>query len=76
MTHYLARRVWEHKQGAVPGFTKQYGVKQLVYYETYEVLAQAREREGNMKRWKRDWKVKRIEDVNPKWDDLYAKVNM
>jgi putative endonuclease len=76
VTNDLAKRTFEHKTGAVPGFTKQYGVKTLVYFEEYENLLQAREREGNMKKWKREWKLKKIEELNQEWEDLYEKINL
>jgi putative endonuclease len=76
VTNNLTRRVFEHKTGIVSGFTKQYGVKTLVYFEEYESLLQAREREARMKKWKREWKIKRIEELNRDWEDLYDRVNI
>jgi putative endonuclease len=76
VTNNLAKRTFEHKAGAVQGFTKQYGVKTLVYFEEYESLLQAREREARMKKWKREWKIKRIEELNRDWEDLYDRVNI
>jgi putative endonuclease len=67
----LARRVWEHKIRAVPGFTKQYGVDRLVWFEVHETLEAALVRERQIKRWKRDWKINLIEAQNPHWVDLY-----
>lgn len=71
VTNDLARRTYQHKQGAADGFTKRHGVKNLVYAEPHETLATARERERRIKRWKRDWKLELIERDNPNWDDLY-----
>ncbi|MBI1216228.1 MAG: GIY-YIG nuclease family protein [Alphaproteobacteria bacterium] len=75
VTRDLAKRAYEHKSGAVPGFTRKYGVKTLVYFEEYGRLLQARDREARMKKWKRDWKIRRIEELNPRWEDLYEKIN-
>jgi putative endonuclease len=70
VTNDLSRRIGEHKGGYVPGFTKQYGVTRLVYYEEYASLLEARGRERVLKRWRREWKFKLIESVNPRWRDL------
>ena len=70
VTNNLARRVWEHKSKAVPGFTRKYGVDKLVFFEPYESIVQAREFERKLKRWKRDWKLELIEKLNPEWRDL------
>ncbi len=70
-TNNLARRVYEHKNGAVPGFTKTYGVKMLVYFEIFEDVTAARQREKTLKHWERDWKTALIEEHNPNWHDLY-----
>jgi len=67
----LAKRVWEHRNGVVEGFTKQYGCKLLVWYEAHESLDGARQRERQMKEWKRAWKIREIEGLNPEWNDLY-----
>jgi putative endonuclease len=66
----LSRRVGEHKSGQVPGFTKKYKVHQLVYYEEYESVLDARAREHVLKRWRREWKFRMIEAINPRWRDL------
>jgi putative endonuclease len=71
VTSDLVKRVWEHKNGVVPGFTKRYGCNLLVWYEAHEELQQARQRELQMKEWQRKWKVKLIEEQNLDWDDLY-----
>jgi putative endonuclease len=75
VTNDLAKRVHEHKTGVIPGFTQKYNVKALVYFEEYESLLQAREREARMKKWKREWKLNKIEELNPDWNDLYEKIN-
>jgi putative endonuclease len=71
VTNNLIRRVWEHKEGLLPGFTKKYGVKSLVWYEWHERIELAIEREKKIKRWRRDWKISLIEADNPRWTDLY-----
>jgi len=70
-TSDLVKRVWEHKNGVVPGFTKKYGCKLLVWYEAFDDIQQARQRELQMKEWQRKWKIKLIEQTNLDWDDLY-----
>lgn len=71
VTSDLAKRVWEHKNNVVPGFTKKYGCKLLVWYEAFDNIEQARHRELQMKEWQRKWKVRLIEENNLDWDDLY-----
>ncbi len=74
VTNDLARRIWQHKSKAVPGFTRTYGVTKLVYYEEHASILEARARERTLKHWRRAWKLKLIEDVNPTWRDLYDKL--
>ena len=71
VTSDLAKRVYEHREGLIAGFTKRYGCKLLVWFEAFDDIQQARQRELQMKEWKRMWKVKRIEEQNFDWDDLY-----
>ena len=71
VTTNLLRRTWEHREGAIEGFTKQYGLKRLVYYERHESIVLAIQREKNLKHWQRAWKVRRILDHNSGWVDLY-----
>ena len=71
VTSDLIARVYQHREGLVPGFTKRYGCKLLVYYEAYDDLQDARLRELQMKEWKRSWKIRLIEEKNLEWDDLY-----
>jgi putative endonuclease len=71
MTSDLLRRIWEHKQKAVPGFTARYGVDRLVWFEPHEMLELALLREKQLKSWKRAWKIQLIEKDNPQWVDLY-----
>jgi putative endonuclease len=66
----IARRVGEHKSGAVKEFTQRYKVKRLVYFEAYGSILEARARERVLKRWRREWKFDLIEKLNPDWRDL------
>jgi putative endonuclease len=70
-TNDLVRRVYDHKQGAIKGFTEKYGVTRLVYFETFDYGQAAFQRERTMKHWRRDWKIALIEDANPDWHDLF-----
>ena len=72
VTNDPIRRAWEHKQGEVEGFTKQYKIHLLVYYELHENMRSAIEREKQMKKWDRAWKMELIEKSNPQWRDLWA----
>jgi putative endonuclease len=71
VTNDLVRRVWEHKNDFVEGFTKKYDVHNLVYYEQCENIESAITREKQLKKWKRRWKLDLIEKMNPGWKDLY-----
>ena len=71
VTNDLSRRGWEHLHGVVEGFTKTYGVKQLVYYEVFGDVTEAIAREKRVKRWRRAWKIELIEKANPTWANLY-----
>ena len=71
VTSDLAKRAWEHRNGVVPGFTRKYGCKLLVWYAAFDDLQTARHRELQMKKWKRLWKLTEIEQMNPEWVDLY-----
>jgi putative endonuclease len=71
MTDDLARRAWEHRAGAVPGFTRRYEVKMLVWYEQQDSREAAFQRERQIKKWNRAWKIELIERENPGWEDLY-----
>lgn len=70
-TSDLARRVYEHREEAIPGFTKKYGVKRLVHFEIYDDPRLAQQRERSLKRWPRAWKMNLVERDNPAWEDLY-----
>ena len=67
----LVKRVYDHKQGVVDGFSKKYGTKMLVYYEAVDSAEEAIRREKQIKAWKREWKLNHIETMNPDWKDLY-----
>jgi putative endonuclease len=71
VTNDIVRRVFEHRSGAVEGFTKRYGLKRLVYFEQYEAIQEAIQREHNIKHWPRAWKVRQIVADNPDWNDLF-----
>jgi putative endonuclease len=71
VTQDLPKRVWEHREGVIDGFTKRYGCKMLVWFEAYDDLQEARQREVRLKKWNRIWKLRLIEDMNPDWCDLY-----
>jgi putative endonuclease len=75
VTNDLARRMTEHKAKLVPGFTRQYSVDRLVYFETFESILEARAREHALKRWRRAWKIALIEKLNPEWNDLTNQLN-
>ena len=70
VTNDLARRIYEHQNNLIPGFTSQYLVHNLVYVEEYDLMVNAIAREKTLKKWNRDWKIKLIEDQNPEWKDL------
>ena len=71
VTNDLVRRVYEHRTKAVPGFSARYGVDRLVWFETHEAIEGAIVREKKLKKWRRDWKIRLIEESNPEWVDLY-----
>jgi putative endonuclease len=71
VTSDLVKRVWQHKNNVVEGFTKRYGIHLLVWYELYPMMESAIQREKAIKEWKRSWKLELIEKVNPQWQDLY-----
>ena len=74
VTNDLARRVHEHREALVSGFTRKYSVKRLVFYESHNTSAAAIQREKSLKRYRRDWKISLIERANPHWDDLYPAI--
>jgi len=74
-TDDLARRAWEHRTGAIAGFSRTHGLTRLVYAEVHAGRAEALARERRLKRWNRAWKVQLIEACNPEWRDLYDDLN-
>jgi putative endonuclease len=72
VTSNLPKRVWEHREGLVHGFSRQYTVKSLVWYEMHECAESAITREKQLKKWNRAWKLRLVEEMNPEWEDLYA----
>jgi len=70
VTNNIQRRMIEHKQGEIEGFTQKYKVNKLVYFEEYYDIKDAIHREKCLKRWKRDWKIKLVIKTNPSWNDL------
>jgi len=75
-TSDLVRRIWEHKNNEIPGFTKKYHVHQLVYYEVHQEYTEAARREKRFKNWCRKWKLNMIEKFNPTWRDLYEEISV
>ena len=74
ITSHLVRRIWEHKEKLIKGFTSEYNINKLVYYEIHENIGTAIQREKRLKEWPRKWKLKLIETMNPDWLDLYDKI--
>ena len=75
VTDDQARRVYDHKAKIIKGFTSKYDVSRLVWSEAYEQIAEAIPREKDLKKWRRDWKIRLIEEMNPEWEDLYLALN-
>ena len=71
VTKNLLERTWQHREHVADGFTKQYHVTRLVWYELHERIDVAIEREKRLKKWNRDWKIRLIEAANPEWSDLW-----
>jgi len=71
VTSDLVRRVWEHREGMIPGFTRNYGIKTLVYFESFSDVHDAIRREKRLKKYKREWKLNLIQEKNIAWADLY-----
>jgi putative endonuclease len=74
VTNDLVGRAFEHREGLIPGFTKRYGIKMLVYYERHDTAAAAIQREKNIKHWPREWKIDLVLSMNPDWRDLYDEI--
>jgi putative endonuclease len=74
VTSDLVARIHQHKKGAIPGFTRKYDVKRLVWFETHEDIEEALIRERRIKNWRRKWKLQLIEKDNPYWRDLFFEI--
>jgi putative endonuclease len=74
VTNDLVRRIHEHKTKVVPGFTSRYDVVRLVWFEIYDDPTNAIAREKDIKKWRRDWKIRLIEEENPDWSDIYPSI--
>ena len=74
VTSSLSKRIWEHKNDVVEGFTKRYSVHQLVWFEVHETMESAIIREKALKEWNRGWKLEMIEKFNPMWNDLFESI--
>jgi len=72
VTADIVRRTYEHRTGAIEGFTRRYGLKRLIWFEQHDEIAHAIQREKHIKDWPRAWKVRLIENLNPEWEDLYS----
>ncbi len=74
VTSNLVKRIWQHKNKQVKGFSEKHGVNDLVYYEQHEEMYSAITREKQMKKWNRQWKINLIEKNNPDWGDLWSEI--
>ena len=74
VTSNLVKRVWEHKNNLAEGFSKRYGTHLLVYFELHPDMLSAITREKQIKKWKRAWKIRLIESMNPEWQDLWNEI--
>jgi putative endonuclease len=74
VTSNLVQRIWQHKESLIEGFSKKYGIKNLVYYELHPDMESAILREKRIKKWNRSWKIELIEEMNPEWEDLYSEI--
>ena len=74
VTSDLLQRCHQHREGLIDGFSKRYGCKLLVWFESHDDLQEARYRELQMKKWKRDWKIRLIQESNPDWRDLWSDI--
>ena len=74
VTSNLIQRAWQHRMSATPGFSSRYRIRQLVWYEMHESMESAIQREKQIKKWNRAWKVELIETTNPYWRDLWSDI--
>ncbi len=75
VTSNLVQRVWQHRNNQISGFTQQYNIHVLIYYELHEDMVSAITREKQLKKWKRGWKLRLIEENNPDWVDLWSQIS-
>ena len=75
VTNDLQRRIYEHKNKLIPGFTRKYNLNKLIYFEHFENINDAIKREKQLKKWNRSWKEELINKENPKWNDLYNEIS-
>ncbi|MEM7703727.1 MAG: GIY-YIG nuclease family protein [Pseudomonadota bacterium] len=76
VTRDLAQRLFQHREGLLPGFAREHKCRTLVWFERHENIHDARQREGRMKKWKRAWKLELIEKDNPQWMDLSDRIEL
>ena len=74
VTNNLSRRIYKHKNKLIPGFTVKYNINKLIYYEVHDNIEDAIQREKNIKKWYRKWKIELVNILNPNWEDLYYKL--
>ena len=74
VTGNLIKRIYEHKNNIIKGFSNKYKIHKLVYYKKIDSIISAIQREKRMKKWKKQWKIELIEKVNPNWNDLYEDI--
>ena len=74
ITSHLVKRIWEHKNDLGDGFTKKYHIHTLVWYELHDDMESAIQREKQLKKWNRQWKIRLIHEMNPAWNDLYETI--
>lgn len=74
VTSDLVKRIWQHKNDQAEGFTQKYAVHDLVYFEAHENMLSAIQREKQIKKWRRVWKIEMIEASNPNWTDLWSQI--
>ena len=75
VTSDLKKRIYEHREKMVDGFTKEHNIKKLVYFESTTDVRCAITREKQLKKWNREWKIRQIEEMNPNWEDLYKQLD-
>lgn len=75
VTSDLVKRIWQHRNDAVGGFTRQHGVYHLVHFEQFRSMVEAIEREKELKKWRRAWKIALVEESNPDWRDLWPEIS-